>query len=209
MEEVKGNTEMKLNRSLYTCGVLEASEKLLGKILVHRTKEGITKGRIVELEAYNGAIDKAAHSYPNRCTERTRIQFGEGGYAYIYFIYGMYYCMNIVTGRSNEPESVLLRALEPVEGIELMKKRRGTDKLRNLCNGPGKLCQAMGITKEQYGMDLCGDILYLEDAESVEPENILRTKRINVDYAEEAKDYLWRYIIKDNPFVSVKRTAET
>ena len=90
---------MKLDRSFYTCGVLEASEKLLGKILVHRTEEGLTKGKIVELEAYNGAIDKAAHSYPNLCTERTKIQFGEGGYAYIYFIYGMYYCMNIVTGR--------------------------------------------------------------------------------------------------------------
>ena len=157
MEEVKGNTEMKLNRSFYTCGVLEASEKLLGKILVHRTKEGITKGRIVELEAYNGAIDKAAHSYPNRCTERTKIQFGEGGYAYIYFIYGMYYCMNIVTGRSNEPESVLLRALEPVEGIELMKKRRGTDKLRNLCNGPGKLCQAMGLPRSSTEW-ICAEI---------------------------------------------------
>lgn len=198
---------MKLDRSFYTCSVLEASEKLLGKILVHRTEEGVTKGRIVELEAYNGATDKAAHSYPNLCTERTKIQFGEGGYAYIYFIYGMYYCMNIVTGRSNEPESVLLRALEPVEGIELMKKRRSTDKLRNLCNGPGKLCQAMGITKAQYGMDLCGDTLYLEDAEPVAPESILRTKRINVDYAEEAKDFLWRYTIKDNPYVSVSKRS--
>lgn len=198
---------MKLDRSFYTCSVLEASEKLLGKILVHRTEEGVTKGRIVELEAYNGATDKAAHSYPNLCTERTKIQFGEGGYAYIYFIYGMYYCMNIVTGRSNEPESVLLRALEPVEGIELMKKRRSTDKLRNLCSGPGKLCQAMGITKAQYGMDLCGDTLYLEDAEPVAPENILRTKRINVDYAEEAKDFLWRYTIKDNPYVSVTKRS--
>lgn len=193
---------MKLERDFYTCDVLKASEKLLGKILVHRTKDGVTKGRIVELEAYNGAIDKAAHSYPNLCTERTKVQFGEGGYAYIYFIYGMYYCMNIVTGHSNEPESVLLRALEPVDGIELMKKRRNTDKLRNLCSGPGKLCQAMGITKEQYGMDLCGDILYLEDAEPVLPEDILRTKRLNVDYAEEARDFLWRYTIRDNPFVS-------
>lgn len=198
---------MKLDRNFYTCGVLEASEKLLGKILVHRTEEGITKGRIVELEAYDGATDKAAHSYPSLCTERTKIQFGEGGYAYIYFIYGMYYCMNIVTGCSNQPESVLLRALEPVEGIELMKKRRSTDKLRNLCSGPGKLCQAMGITKAHYGMDLCGDVLYLEDAEPVASENVLRTKRINVDYAEEAKDFLWRYTIKDNPYVSVTRRS--
>lgn len=193
---------MKLDRTFYTCEVLEASEKLLGKILVHRTKEGVAKGRIVELEAYNGAIDKAAHSYKNLCTDRTKIQFGEGGYAYVYIIYGMYYCMNIVTGRSGAPESVLLRALEPVDGIELMKERRGTDKIKNLCSGPGKLCQAMGITKKQYGTDLCGDVLYLEDAKPVPFGEILKTKRINVDYAEEAKDFMWRYLIKDNSFVS-------
>jgi len=193
---------MKLGRSFYTKDVLEVAQKLLGKILVHETPDGITKGKIVEVEAYNGLTDKAAHSYPNLCTERTKIQFYEGGFAYIYFIYGMYHCMNIVTGKANEPQAVLLRALEPVEGIDLMKRRRKTDKISNLCSGPGKLCQAMGITKEQYGSDLCKSTLYLEDAAPVSKENILQTKRINIDYAEEARDFLWRYIIRDNPFVS-------
>ncbi len=193
---------MKLGRSFYTDDVLEVAQKLLGKVLVHETPDGITKGRIVEVEAYNGLNDKAAHSYPNLCTERTKIQFCEGGYAYIYFIYGIYHCMNIVTGKANEPQAVLLRALEPVEGMELMKRRRKTDRILNLCSGPGKLCQAMGITKEQYGSDLCKSTLYLEDAAPVSKEDILQTKRINVDYAEEAKDFLWRYVIRDNPFVS-------
>ncbi|MBP3459722.1 MAG: DNA-3-methyladenine glycosylase [Lachnospiraceae bacterium] len=193
---------MKLNRSFYTEDVLKVAEKLLGKILVHESPEGITKGKIVEVEAYNGLTDKAAHSYPNLCTERTRIQFQEGGYAYIYFIYGMHTCMNIVTGKPDEPQAVLLRALEPVDGIDLMKQRRKTDKIANLCNGPGKLCQAMGITREHYGQDLCAGPLYLEDAAPIPKENILQTKRINIDYAQEAKDFLWRYTIKDNPFVS-------
>lgn len=194
----------KLDRSFYNRNVLTVAEEILGKILVHKMPEGIVKGRIVEVEAYDGSMDKAAHAYPNLLTDRTRIQFGEGGYAYVYLIYGMYHCMNIVTGNVDEPQVLLLRALEPVEGIELMEKRRKTTKLKNLCSGPGKLCQAMGITGEDYGKDLCGNEIYLEDAPALLAENILRSKRINIDYAEEAKEFLWRYTIKDNPFVSCK-----
>lgn len=194
----------KLDRSFYNRNVLTVAEEILGKILVHKMPEGIVKGRIVEVEAYDGSMDKAAHAYPNLLTDRTRIQFGEGGYAYVYLIYGMYHCMNIVTGNVNEPQVLLLRALEPVEGIELMEKRRKTTKLKNLCSGPGKLCQAMGITGEDYGKDLCGNEIYLEDAPALLAENILRSKRINIDYAEEAKEFLWRYTIKDDPFVSCK-----
>lgn len=194
----------KLDRSFYNRNVLTVAEEILGKILVHKMPEGIVKGRIVEVEAYDGSMDKAAHAYPNLLTDRTRIQFGEGGYAYVYLIYGMYHCMNIVTGNVDEPQVLLLRALEPVEGIELMEKRRKTTKLRNLCSGPGKLCQAMGITGEDYGKDLCGNEIYLEDAPALLAENILRSKRINIDYAEEAKEFLWRYTIKDDPFVSCK-----
>lgn len=194
----------KLDRSFYNRNVLTVAEEILGKILVHKTPEGMTKGRIVEVEAYDGTMDKAAHAYPNLLTDRTRIQFGEGGYAYVYLIYGMYHCMNIVTGNVDEPQVLLLRALEPVEGIELMEKRRKTTKHKNLCSGPGKLCQAMGITGEDYGKDLCGNEIYLEDAPALLAENILRSKRINIDYAEEAKEFLWRYTIKDDPFVSCK-----
>lgn len=192
----------KLSREFYNRDVLTVAEEILGKTLVHKTKEGVAKGKIVEVEAYNGLCDKAAHSYQNLRSERTKIQYGQGGYAYVYLIYGMHICMNIVTNRKDLPEVLLLRALEPVEGIDLMKKRRGTNNLKNLCSGPGKLSQAMGITRENYGEDLCGDSFYLEDAPVLAPEEIRRTKRINIDYAEEAADFLWRFSVKGNPYVS-------
>ena len=191
----------KVSRDFYNRSALVVAKEILGKTLVHETKEGITKGKIVEVEAYMGAKDKAAHSYKPH-SKRTMIQYGEGGYAYVYLIYGMYICMNVVTNIQNIPEVLLIRALEPIDGIELMKKRRKTNRIKNLCNGPGKLSQAMGITKENYGEDLCGNTLYLEDAMPIKSEQIVQTKRINIDYAEEAKDYLWRFLIKENPYVS-------
>lgn len=193
---------MKLKRDFYNRDGLTVSQELLGKTLVHVTEDGITKGKIVEVEAYMGAMDKAAHSYGNLCSERTKIQYGEGGYAYVYLIYGMHICMNIVANREAIPEAILIRALEPLEGIDLMKKRRKTDNIKLLCNGPGKLSQAMGITKDNYADDLCGDALYVEEGIAVKKKQILKTKRINIDYAEEARDYLWRFTIKDNPYVS-------
>jgi DNA-3-methyladenine glycosylase len=112
--------------------------------------------------------------------------------------------MNVVANQENVPEAVLIRALEPVDGIDIMKNRRGTEKLKNLCSGPGKLCQAMGITNSNYGMDLCGEQLFLEADENMVPLETIASKRINIDYAGEAKDYLWRFTIKDNPYISVK-----
>ena len=196
---------MKLERSFYTREILTVSRELIGKNLVHRTPRGITKGRIVEVEAYVGAVDKASHAYGNRRTERTAIQYSVGGFAYVYLIYGMYDCMNIVTGQEGLAEAILIRALEPVEGIELMQERRCTTALKNLCSGPGKLCMAMGITRECYGLDLCGDELYLEEGSvPVKPDEISATKRINIDYAEEARDFPWRFILTGSPFLSVK-----
>lgn len=197
---------MKMKRDFYQRTGLELGKDLLGLILVHETEKGITKGRIVETEAYMGPIDKAAHSYGNRKSIRTQIQYKEGGFAYIYLIYGMHSCMNVVCNIEGIPESVLIRSLEPVEGIELMKERRNTDKILNLCSGPGKLCQAMGITREHYGMDLCGDKLYIEEPELTgdigNSFEIEQSKRINIDYAEEAKDFEWRFTIKGSKFVS-------
>lgn len=193
---------MKIKRDFYNRDTLIVAQEVLGKTLVHITEEGITKGKIVEVEAYIGPDDKASHAYENLHSERTKIQYGEGGYAYIYLIYGMHICMNIVTNKQDRPEVILLRALEPLEGIELMKKRRKINNVKMLCNGPGKLSQAMGITKGEYGTDLCGGELYLEDGETLQKEQIVKSKRINIDYAEEAKDYLWRFTIKDNSFVS-------
>ncbi len=193
---------MKLQRNFYSRSVLTVAKDILGKTMVHTTDEGTVKGKIVEVEAYSGLCDKAAHSYKNLRTKRTEIQFKEGGYAYTYMIYGIHICMNIVTNKAEVPEALLIRALEPIEGLELMKQRRGILNEKQLCNGPGKLCQAMGISMENYGDDLCGESFYLEDTQNISEENIVRTKRINIDYAEEAKDYLWRFYIKDNPYVS-------
>lgn len=195
---------MKLPREFYRQDGLSLAKALLGKVLVHQTPEGVTKGIIVETESYMGVVDAAAHSYKGKKDGRCNIQYKEGGYAYIYMIYGMYYCMNIVANEENVPEVVLLRALEPLEGISLMEQRRNTDKRKALLSGPGKLCQAMAIGKDCYGTDLCEDILYVEEPEQKTDFVIEASKRINIDYAGEAKEYLWRFTIKDNPYVSVK-----
>lgn len=195
----------KLERDFYERETLEVARNLLGKYLVHNTDTGRTVGKIVEVEAYkgsNGSNDTASHAYNEKYTSRTKVMFGKGGHAYVYLIYGVYYCMNIVTNQENYPEAVLVRALEPIEGIDIMKIRRATDKTLNLCSGPGKLCQAMGITKEENEMDLCGERMYLLQGEAMSNENIVATPRINIDYAKEAREYPWRFIIKDSPFVS-------
>ncbi len=192
-----------LERGFYLRDATSVAPELLGKLLVRRAPEGVIAGMIVEVEAYMGADDKGAHSYQNRRTARTQIQFGPGGYAYVYSIYGMHYCLNVVTNVSEKPEVVLIRALRPVEGIELMRRRRkSAPDVPALCSGPGKLCQAMGITKEQYGSDLRGPELWIQPFRSIADGDILVSPRINIDYAGECRDLLWRYFIKDEPCVS-------
>ena len=191
-----------LVRDFYLRDANQVAPELLGKLLVHRSAAGVTAGMIVEVESYIGLFDKGAHSYANKRTERTEIQFGPGGFAYIYAIYGMHYCFNVVTNRAEIPEVVLIRALEPVDGLELMHERRHTENDIDLCNGPGKLCQAMGITKAQYGRDLCGGELFLAPLRHIDKSQIMVSPRINIDYAEECKDYLWRYFLQDNRYVS-------
>src|SRR3954463_14281141 len=135
----------KLPRSFYEGPVLEVARNAIGKILVHRSPEGVTAGRIVETEAYRGPQDRAAHSFRGR-TKRTEAMFGPGGHAYMFLLYGLSWAFNIVAGKEGEPHAVLVRALEPVAGLELMSSRRGfpaDSKL--LTNGPGKLCQALGL----------------------------------------------------------------
>lgn len=193
---------MKLNREFYLRSGLLVAQDLIGKQLVHHSPEGITKGIIVEVEAYIGPDDAASHAYKLLNTERTAIQYGMGGYSYIYTIYGLHTCMNVVANHRGLPEVVLIRALQPTVGIELMQERRQKQSIRELCNGPGKLSQAMGITKSHYGIDLCGDELFIETTESAAP-NISATKRINIDYAGEAVDYPWRFILRDSKYISV------
>ena len=192
----------KLNRKFYLKSADELAPALLGKVLVHKTAEGVTSGIIVETEAYIGPDDKGAHSCGGVPTPRTAVMFGQGGFAYVYLIYGMYSCFNVVANVKDKPEAVLIRALEPLDGIEPMKNRRGTDKLENLCSGPGKLCGALGITREQSGADLCGSELFILDKPALAASEIAVSPRINIDYAEEYRDKLWRYFVKGSKFVS-------
>lgn len=199
-----------IQRSFYESETLEVSKKLLGQILVRETDDGITSGIIVETEAYLGEKDPAAHSYKGK-SDRVRVMYENSGCAYIYLIYGMYQCFNITSGEKGVPEAILIRALEPLDGIDLMQKRRAknpgsTMKIENLCSGPGKLCMAMDIGKPLYGADLTNKKsgLWLESGESIKDCDIIASKRINIDYAGEAKDYLWRFTIRDSRFISAK-----
>lgn len=191
-----------LKRDFYLRDGNIVARDLLGKILVHNTPEGRFSGMIVETEAYLGMNDLASHAANRKLTDRTRIQFGMGGYSYVYLIYGMHYCFNIVTNIMDRPEAVLIRALQPVDGIEEMLKKRKCKRVEDTCNGPGKLCTALNITNEEYGKDLCGSDLFLEDGNVYLKEEIGVSPRINIDYAGESKDLLWRYYVKNNKYVS-------
>jgi len=195
---------LKLPRAFYAQPVLTVARECIGKILVHRTLEGETAGRIVEAEAYRGPLDLAAHS-SRGLTKRTAAMFGRAGHAYIYLLYGISWALNLVAASENEPHAVLIRALEPVRGVELMARRRGLPpSSRDLTNGPGKLTMAMGITGALYGHDLCGRVLFLEDSESPAVPRIGRSARINVDYAGAWAAKPWRFYERGNRYVSVR-----
>jgi DNA-3-methyladenine glycosylase len=200
---------MILQRAFYQQDTVKVAKDLLGKILVHESSQGETSGRIVETEAYRGPEDKAAHSSGGRRTPRNEVMFGEKGHAYIYFIYGMYYCFNVTAGHlPGKPEAVLIRALEPVVGQDIMAKRRGARQAKtvNLTNGPSKLCMAMDISKLQNKTDLTSPPLYIKNAPPVPKTDVVETTRIGVDYAGEWKNRPWRFYIKRNSFVSAQVT---
>ena len=196
----------KLERPFYEGETLEVAKELLGKYMVHETKDGRTVGKIVEVEAYIGPDDPACHAYQGKCTSRTQIMFGQGGHAYVYLIYGMYNCINIVCQRKGKPEALLLRAVEPLNEFDLLFDNRSPVKnIHNLSNGPGKLCSALGIDRTFSGYDLIsGKELYLEKNENRKDIELVCSKRIGIDYAEEYKDKLWRFYIKNNKFISKK-----
>lgn len=190
---------MRIDRSFFERDAVTAARELIGHYLVRVSPEGVTKARIVETEAYMGEIDDAAHSYKGK-TERVRALYGQKGRAYIYLIYGIYNCLNISAGPEGMPQCILIRALEPTEGVELMQTRRRTDKLKNLCSGPGKLCMAFDITRKLYDEDMInGDVLYIEKGESLPAK---ASKRIGIDYAENCRDRLWRFTAVDNKYIS-------
>jgi DNA-3-methyladenine glycosylase len=197
----------KLSREFYTRGdTLQIARDLLGKILVVPAATGErVSGMIVETEAYCGIEDKAAHSYKGRRTKRTETMFAVGGTVYIFFIYGMYYQFNVVAGELGAPHAVLIRAVAPVEGIELMRERRGLImKDTNLTSGPGKLCIALGIDKTFNSEDLLGRRVWLEPGAEITSSEIACGKRVGIDYAEEYAEKPWRFWLKDNGFVSRK-----
>jgi DNA-3-methyladenine glycosylase len=194
-----------LPRSFYARPVLVVARDVIGKILVHDTPEGRVAGRVVEAEAYRGPEDRAAHSYGGRRTARTEAMYGPPGHAYVFFVYGMHHHVNLVTTKEGLPHAVLLRAVEPTEGVELMAKRRGrspTD--RELTNGPGKLCVAFGIDRRAYGADLCKKPLFLADGPR---GRVVRSPRVGIDYAGEWVDRPWRFYEQGNPWVSRTRAA--
>jgi DNA-3-methyladenine glycosylase len=186
--------------------VLRIAKDLLGKILVTNWRGIITSGRIVELEAYAGVIDKASHASGGRRTARTEVMYSEGGYAYVYLCYGIHHLFNVVTNSKDIPHAILIRALEPVEGIEEMLLRTGKKKLdHTLTRGPGNVSKALGILTKHTGMSLLGDKIFItDDSGQFSKNQIGVSPRIGVDYA--GKDALlpYRFYIKGNPFVSGK-----
>jgi DNA-3-methyladenine glycosylase len=194
----------RLRRVFYARPVLAVARDCLGKILVHDSAEGLTAGRIVEAEAYRGPEDRAAHSFGGRRTERTEAMFGAAGHAYVFFVYGMHWHFNLVAGEVGEPHAVLIRALEPIAGLELMARRRGMPaERRELTNGPGKLCEAFGIGREQYSCDLTSGRLYLaEDPVAARLPRVARSPRVGIGYAGAWAARPWRFFVPTNPYVS-------
>jgi len=201
---MKKSPSSKLTRAFYTRpNVVTVARELLGKLLVVPARNGVrVSGKIVEVEAYRGPEDRAAHSYGGRRTRRTETMYGVGGTAYVFFVYGMYNQFNVVTNTADNPHAVLIRALEPVEGMELMRRRRPGKTDHNLTNGPGKLCIALGINRKLDAADLLGHKVWLEEGERIPRSRILAGPRIGIDYAEEWVDKPWRFWIKENPYVS-------
>lgn len=205
----------KLGRDAYTGDTVAIARELLGKYLVRRWQDEYLIGRIVETEAYVGAVDKACHAYGYHKTARNATMFGPPGHAYIYLIYGMHCCLNFVTNPAGEPDAILLRGLTPIHGTDTMARLRfgrpygdlTAYQRKNFLNGPGKCCKALSLDRSTNGTDLTGDVLFLCTSladvglpeEPTPPCRIRADKRVGIDYAEEARDFLWRFIEEDTP----------
>jgi len=198
----------KLPETFYQrANVVKIAKELLGKLLVTRFDGHLTAGRIVEVEAYNGVVDKAAHSYGGRRTRRTEIMYAKGGVAYVYLIYGLHHLFNVVTNLEDTPHAILIRGIEPVEGIDTMLDRMKKQRLdHTVGRGPGNVSKALGIRTVNTGVSLLGDTIFIaSDGMKVSPSRIIATPRIGVDYAAEDALLAYRFYIKDNPYVSGKK----
>lgn len=193
-----------LNRNFFSRPTLTVSRELLGQRLVRKLNGQRLSGLIVETEAYIGPSDTASHASKGR-TARTEVMFGPPGLAYIYLIYGMYYMLNLVTEQTDFPAAVLIRAIEPQEGIEVMQSNRLlASPAPRLTNGPGKLCQALAIDKSLHGWDVtAGQQLWLESAPAVPDDDVATGPRVGIDYAHPTdRDAPWRFWVKGNRYVS-------
>ena len=194
----------RLPRAFFGRPTVEVARDLLGRLLVRRLPDGAElRGRIVETEAYRGEGDTASHASRGR-TPRNAVMFGPPGYAYVYLIYGMYHCLNVVTEPEGVAGAVLIRAVEPVAGLERMKALRPVKRLVDLTNGPGKLCRAFAVDRSLNGEDCVnGTRLWLEAGQPVDDADVGRSPRIGVPYADEKdRKALWRFFIKENEWVS-------
>jgi DNA-3-methyladenine glycosylase len=197
----------KLPESFYKRdNVVFVAKELLGKILVTKFNGIETSGRIVEVEAYKGEIDKASHAYGGRRTKRTEIMYAHGGVAYVYLCYGIHHLFNVVTNDKDIPHAILIRALEPVKGIEVMLKRTNKKKLDNtLTKGPGNVSKALGIHTKHTGVSLLSKELYIaDDGIKYTTKEVVASPRIGVDYAGKDALLKYRFYIKGNLFVSGK-----
>ncbi len=193
---------VKLTREFYRREGRQVARELLGKVLARSYDGRILRARIVETEAYLGPEDRASHAWKNRRTERTDTMYLQGGHLYIYLIYGMYNCLNIVASVEGIPHAVLIRAVEPVEGEEIMRELRRCKRRYELTNGPGKLCMALGIERRDNGVDLTASSdIWLED-DGYTPGEIISARRVGIEYAGNYREKLWRYYIKGSPWVS-------
>jgi len=196
----------KLKKSFYRREVIVVARDLLGKVLVKSNGKEILAGKIVEVESYHGDIDAAAHSYGG-ITKRNEIMFEAGGYLYVYFTYGAHHCCNVVTGKKGQGTAVLIRAIEPIIGLNRMIKNRFERKLKNekeifnLTSGPGKVCQAFKLDRSHSGTDLTGNKIFILNGEKIKSRDIGISKRIGIT---RSVDLPWRFFIKDNPYLSRK-----
>ena len=195
----------KLDQSFYSGhDPVPIAKNLLGKILCTNLNGLFTSGMIVETEAYNGRCDNACHSHVHGKTERTKVMFEDPGFAYVYLCYGIHHLFNVVTNQKGNADAVLIRGIEPLDGIETILKRRGKTKPgRSTGGGPGIASQALGITTEHYGTDLYGDLIWIEDrAIQIKNSEMIASPRVGVDYAGEDAKLPWRFRIRGNKFTS-------
>ena len=198
----------KLQKTFFERNVLTVAKELLDKIFIYADKNLNQKlsAKIIEVEAYDGKIDKASHSF-NGITKRNEIMFNSGGFLYVYFTYGIHYCANIVTGKKGEGSAVLLRAMEPISGVDVFYKRRfdgdiiDKRKFHNLLNGPGKICQAFNLNSTHNGLDITKNSIYILDGPKIPSNEIVKTKRIGIKKSVELP---WRFYIKNSIYISKK-----